>query len=79
MEPEQVEFYGELRAIAEERRYNPKWAAAMFKAKHGQYPPLAWNDLPTVDPSDETRDWIKAYYANRREERATAAKESSTA
>jgi hypothetical protein len=75
MEAEQIEFYGELRAIGEERRYNPKWAAAMFKAKHSQYPPLAWNNLPTVDPSTETRDWIREYYADRREERERAAKQ----
>jgi hypothetical protein len=48
MEPEQVRFYGELRAVGEERRYNPKWAAAMFEARYGRFPPWGWNDLPTL-------------------------------
>jgi hypothetical protein len=65
---EQMKFYSELRSIVEKRNYKPGWAAQIFKARYGSFPPRTWNTLPTTDPTAATRDWIKNYYIKLKDE-----------
>ena len=53
-------FYCELRAVAQERGYKQGWAAVKYKEKFGAYPPWAWNDTPTLEPSMSTVSWVKS-------------------
>lgn len=53
-------FYAELRDIARERRYSPRWAAAQYRDHFGAWPPFAWNDDPMRVPSITTRRWVKS-------------------
>jgi superfamily II DNA or RNA helicase len=53
-------FYRELRALQAERNYSPRWAAAQFRERFGTWPPFAWNDVPTIEPTIATRRWVKA-------------------
>lgn len=67
-------FYRELRSIAAERRYSPKWPAVQFRERFGEWPPRAWSGGRTINPSLATRRWVQsrliAYAAKAREERA---------
>lgn len=54
------QFHAELRAIADERGYKPGWAAMKFKERYGEWPAWPWNDLPTAEPTDATRRWVKS-------------------
>jgi DNA repair protein RadD len=74
-ETERKIFYAELRGYQLNARkkdgtlYASGWAAQQYKQKFGHFPPWAWNNQPTVDPSDATRRWIKSRriaYAHRR-------------
>ena len=56
----QLEFFLQLRAIADERGNKPGFAAHKFKEQLQRFPPFAWNDYPTVTPSLETRRWFKS-------------------
>ena len=43
-------FYCELRTIARERAYSPKWAAAQYRERFAEWPPFAWNNHALVEP-----------------------------
>jgi superfamily II DNA or RNA helicase len=40
--------------------YAAGWAAHQFKTKFGHFPPWAWNNEAPVEPSLETRRWIRS-------------------
>jgi superfamily II DNA or RNA helicase len=74
-ETERKTFYAELRGYQLNARkkdgtlYAAGWAAQQYKQKFGHFPPWAWNNQPTAEPSDATRRWIKSRmiaYAHRR-------------
>jgi superfamily II DNA or RNA helicase len=54
------QFYGELRGYCVERRYKEGFAAHKFKDRFGVFPPYEWHDLPILDPTIQTRRWIKS-------------------
>jgi superfamily II DNA or RNA helicase len=59
-------FYLELRGhqLGARKRdgslYAAGWAAQQFKSKFGHFPPWAWNNEAPVEPSVETRRWIRS-------------------
>jgi DNA repair protein RadD len=53
-------FFAELRHIGEQRGYKTGWAAQQFRTKFGDYPPWAWNDLPTRPPTAVTLSWVRS-------------------
>jgi superfamily II DNA or RNA helicase len=56
-----VLFYRELKWIAQERSRQPGWVAHSYKAKFGNFPPYRWKDAqPAIEPSLETRNWIRS-------------------
>jgi superfamily II DNA or RNA helicase len=40
--------------------YHPKWAQCQYRDKFKVWPPWHWNDEPPLDPSPETRRWIRS-------------------
>jgi hypothetical protein len=40
--------------------YHPKWAQCQYKDKFKTWPPWHWNDEPPLEPSLETRRWIRS-------------------
>jgi superfamily II DNA or RNA helicase len=40
--------------------YAAGWAAQQFRTKFGHFPPWAWNNEAPVEPSIETRRWIRS-------------------
>ena len=70
---ERQNFYSELLAISQMKKYNPHWVMAKFKQKFGVYPSRM--EYKLKDPSIQTMNWIKhkliAYSrANRKSRRA---------
>lgn len=62
-EPERIDregFYREMRGVALERNYSPKWAAVTFRDRFGMWPPFAWNSGYAIEPSLATRRWVKS-------------------
>jgi DNA repair protein RadD len=57
---DRLAFFSELRAFAAERNWQPGWAAHKYKEKFGAWPPRGWNATPLVEPSLETRRWVKS-------------------
>jgi DNA repair protein RadD len=55
-----VEFFQQLRAVQQMRRYKHGWAAHKFKDKFGHFPPWAYNDLPPLAPTDATLSWVRS-------------------
>jgi DNA repair protein RadD len=60
-------FYLELRGYAATARskktgqpYKASWAAQQYRSKFQIYPPWNWNDEPPIEPSPETRRWIRS-------------------
>ena len=54
-------FYGELLTIAGENGYKPGWVANKYKAKLGVWPnQIGKGSIPSIDPSAETRSWVKS-------------------
>lgn len=53
-------FFQELKGFALERGHKPGFAAFKFKERYGRFPPWSWNDLPPLDATLETRQWIKS-------------------
>jgi superfamily II DNA or RNA helicase len=53
-------FHAELRGFGIEKGYKPGWTAHKFKDRFGAFPPFAWNDLPALEPTLQTRRWIKS-------------------
>jgi superfamily II DNA or RNA helicase len=63
LQPEQQDraaFYAELRGIAAERGWKSGAAAHRYRDRFGQFPPWDWNNMPRVQPSTETRRWLKS-------------------
>jgi len=40
--------------------YAAGWAAQQFRTKFGHFPPWAWNNEAPIEPSIETRRWIRS-------------------
>lgn len=57
---ERLKFYLQLRAELESRGKKPAAAAYSYREKFGEFPPWEWNDLPTMQPSDEVKRWVKS-------------------
>jgi DNA repair protein RadD len=57
---ERIAFYGELRSVACDRGYKQGWAAQQYKTKFGSFPPWAWNDHPTIQPTAATLSWVRS-------------------
>lgn len=56
---EKRQFFLELRCIARDRNYNPKWATAKYKLRIGMWPAFAWRDLPAAAyASTATLQWV---------------------
>jgi len=55
-----MQFYCELRGVAEERGWKRGAAAHKFRDRFGTMPPWAWNDLPVLGPSLATQRWLKS-------------------
>lgn len=53
-------FYRELRGIAVERRYSPKWPAVQFRERFGMWPPHSWSEGRAIEPSTATRRWVQS-------------------
>jgi superfamily II DNA or RNA helicase len=53
-------FYAELKRIAETREYKAGWIAYKYKEKYGQFPPFAWNSMPSRMPSPATFRWVQS-------------------
>ncbi len=75
-EIDQRVFHAELCGLAIERGYKPGWAAHQFKAKFGDFPSRDLNHEPAVDPSLQTRRWVKsrqiAWWRARQKQRAAS-------
>jgi DNA repair protein RadD len=48
-----------LKFIAEERGYNPGWAAHKFREKFGNWP-NGFRSVLAQPPSSEVRNWVKS-------------------
>ena len=57
---DRVDFYRELRAVAQMRGYKDGWVAHKFKAKVGRFPPWNYRHLAPAAPSDATLRWLKS-------------------
>lgn len=57
---DRLAFFAELRAIAHEKNWKDGWAAHKFREKFGNWPPRHFNNAPIVQPSMETRRWVKS-------------------
>jgi DNA repair protein RadD len=66
---ERIQFFAELRHIADARGYKSGWAAHQYQTKFGSFPPWAWNQWPTSTPTTATLGWVRSRqiaYAKRR-------------
>lgn len=74
---QQQRLYRELIYIAGERGYQRGWAAHKYKEKYRDWPPRNWGSLQPIEPSPETRSWIRsrqiAYYKAREKDRSAVA------
>jgi superfamily II DNA or RNA helicase len=59
-EMQRARFYSELLFYQEARGHKPGFAAHKYKDKFGHFPPWAWNDLPRIEPSPITAQWIRS-------------------
>jgi DNA repair protein RadD len=57
---DRIIFHAELRHIEWQRGYKAGWAAHKYKEKFGSFPPWAWNQRPTCEPSRTTLSYIKS-------------------
>jgi len=57
---ERIAFHAELRQIALDRKHKSGWAAHQYRAKHGAFPPWAWNQYPEKAPTLATLGWVKS-------------------
>lgn len=51
-------FFGELKFISNEHNYKTGWASNQYRKRMGVWP-NAYRDAPFVEPSLETRSWVK--------------------
>ena len=73
-EASKMTFYSELRGHADNRGFNPGFAAHKYRERYGTYPPWAWKTRPSAEPSLATRRWIQSRniaYAHARAAQAT--------
>jgi hypothetical protein len=54
------QFFAELRGYCVEKGWKPGAAAWKFKEKFGHFPPRDWSHWSPLEPSLETRRWIKS-------------------
>jgi len=59
-EASMLAFYLELRGHADNRGFNPGFAAHKYRERYGMYPPWAWKNQPPAEPSLATRRWIQS-------------------
>jgi len=57
---ERIQFFAELRHIADARGYRSGWAAHQYQTKFGSFPPWAWNQWPTSTPTAATLGWVRS-------------------
>jgi DNA repair protein RadD len=57
---DRVDFYRQLRAVAQMRGYKDGWVAHKFKKKVGTFPPWDYRHLAPAAPSDSTLRWIRS-------------------
>jgi DNA repair protein RadD len=57
---ERIAFFAELRQIELDRKHKSGWAAHQYRAKHGSFPPWAWNNHPEKAPTLATLGWVKS-------------------
>jgi hypothetical protein len=50
-------FFSELMGITKPH-YKLGWPARQFREKFGHWPPRAWDALPALSPSLNTRNWV---------------------
>ena len=50
-EATQIDWYAQLKYVANERRYQPGWIAHKFKAKFGDWPPKSWRYSVAAEPA----------------------------
>lgn len=69
-DPDKQAFYQELKYYATMRGYKVGWAAANYRDKYAVWPPFDWQNLPGIEPTRATQNWIKSKmiaYAKSRE------------
>jgi superfamily II DNA or RNA helicase len=57
---DRLAFFAELRAIAQEKNWKTGWAAHKFREKFGGWPPRHFEHTPPLQPSIETRRWVRS-------------------
>jgi hypothetical protein len=57
---ERMEFFQQLRAIAQLRGYKDGWTAYKFKERFGFFPPWNYRQLQPRPPSDAVFRWVKS-------------------
>jgi superfamily II DNA or RNA helicase len=56
---ERLVFYAELLGIAREKRWKHGWAAHKYGERFGEWPPRSFASVTPVQPSIETRRWVR--------------------
>ena len=56
--PTHENFYGMLRHHCQEKGFNPKWAASMYRQKCDVWPPFHWNNMAMIPPNARVKNWI---------------------
>jgi superfamily II DNA or RNA helicase len=59
-ESARVGFFQQLRAVQQMRGYKKGWASHKFKDKFGTFPPWAYNDLPSITPTNAVLSWVRS-------------------
>jgi DNA repair protein RadD len=57
---ERIDFFQQLRAVAQLRGYKDGWTAHKFKGRFGHFPPWDYRTLQPRTPSDATFRWVKS-------------------
>ena len=70
---ERIEFFRQLRAIAQLRGYRDGWTGYMFKERFGVFPPWEYRNLQPRAPSEATFRWVKSRQIAFAKGRASAA------
>jgi DNA repair protein RadD len=59
-EAARTEFFQQLCAVQQMRGYKRGWASHKFREKFGAFPPLEYDRLPPIAPSDVLLRWVKS-------------------
>jgi superfamily II DNA or RNA helicase len=57
---EQIDFFQQLRAVAQLRGYKDGWTSHKFRERFGHFPPWNYRTLQPKTPSDATFRWVKS-------------------